>query len=106
MNDKAKLLINFSGGRTSAYMTYKILKKYKNDFEIKVVFANTGQEHENTLRFVKQCDEYFGFETTWVETIVHEGRKGRMGRGQAQRRAGQVDGQARRDRKLGRRVEP
>lgn len=76
MDNKTKLLISFSGGRTSAYMTYKIIENYKNNFEIKVVFANTGQEHENTLRFVQQCDEYFGFETTWVETVVHEGRKG------------------------------
>lgn len=73
---KQRLLINFSGGRTSAYMVYQILKHRSSHFDIRVVFANTGQEHENTLRFVKACDDHFGFNTTWVEAVTHNGRKG------------------------------
>jgi hypothetical protein len=34
-----------------------------------VVFANTGQEREETLEFVKQCDDHFGFGTVWIEGV-------------------------------------
>jgi len=72
------LLISFSGGRTSAYMTYWLLKHKRNDFdEIKVVFANTGQEHEETLKFVDRCDTEFNFNVIWVEAKVFQNeRKG------------------------------
>lgn len=71
-----KLLISFSGGKTSAYMTYHILEKHREEYDIQIVFANTGQEHENTLEFVKKCDDTFGFNTVWVEAVTHAGRKG------------------------------
>ena len=72
---KNRLLISFSGGRTSAYMTHKILTEKRNEFDVRVVFANTGQEHESTLKFVKECDEQFGFGTVWVESVVKHGEK-------------------------------
>ena len=67
------LIISFSGGRTSAYLTKILLEKseYKN---IHVVFANTGQEHPKTLDFVHNCDTHFGFNTTWIEADVKEGK--------------------------------
>lgn len=73
-----RLLVSFSGGETSAYMTFKILSEWRDRYDETVVaFANTGQEHENTLLFVKQCDEVLGFKTVWIETMVHSGeRKG------------------------------
>ena len=61
------LVISFSGGRTSAYMTVKLLEKYKGKRDIHVVFANTGKEREETLLFVHQCDVSFGFNTVWIE---------------------------------------
>jgi len=64
------LLISFSGGETSAYMTYWVLNNWKNQYnDILVVFANTGQENEQTLEFVKNCDEYFNFKTVWIEAV-------------------------------------
>lgn len=84
---KKKLLISFSGGRTSAYMTWWLLKEYykaewneetqthigidsktKEEIEIIVVFSNTGKEREETLEFVRQCDYHFGFHTVWIES--------------------------------------
>ncbi|MBB3020703.1 hypothetical protein FHR70_003789 [Microvirga lupini] len=70
---KSRLFISFSGGRTSAYMTKRLLDlaAERNDgTEIVVLFANTGQEHEETLRFVDRCDKHFGFNVVWVEAVV------------------------------------
>lgn len=69
-----KLFISFSGGETSAYMTRRLLEA--NDYdEVAVVFANTGQENEATLEFVNNCDLHFGFNTTWIEAVIHDGYK-------------------------------
>jgi hypothetical protein len=68
------LFISFSGGKTSAYMTYRILNSdWKNKYDnIAVVFANTGEEHENTLKFVHDCDVNLNFNTVWIEADIQE----------------------------------
>lgn len=70
--DKKKLLISFSGGRTSAYMTWWLLNEWKdrNDYDMVVCFANTGREREETLQFVNKCDKEFNFNTVWIEAYV------------------------------------
>jgi len=72
---KENLLISFSGGKTSAYMTHHILNNLTEKYNCVVVFANTGRENEETLEFVRDCDLYLGFKTYWVEAVIHEGRK-------------------------------
>lgn len=70
-----RLSVSFSGGETSAYMTWWVLNHWRNIYdEIDVVFANTGQEHEKTLEFVHRCDEHFGFNTTWIEADIPQQR--------------------------------
>lgn len=69
--DKQKLLISFSGGQTSAFMTQWLLKNKQDEYEMKVVFANTGMENEKTLEFVKNCSKYFQFECVWVEAVTN-----------------------------------
>jgi len=72
-----KLHIAFSGGRTSALMTRMLLENVRDKYEdIKVVFANTGQEDERTLEFVNRCDKEYKFNTVWVEANVLDNRKG------------------------------
>jgi len=74
---KPYLVISFSGGRTSAFMTKWVLDNWKDKYEIIVVFANTGKEREETLEFVQQCATYFNFNCIWVEAVTNpQYRKG------------------------------
>ena len=77
-----KLVISFSGGRTSGYMTKWLLENIAPLYDETIVtFAYTGQEHPATLDFVNACDTIFGFNTVWLEAVVHHGqRKGNTAR--------------------------
>jgi 3'-phosphoadenosine 5'-phosphosulfate sulfotransferase (PAPS reductase)/FAD synthetase len=60
--------ISFSGGRTSAYMLWRVLQSNGGlPDEAVVCFANTGREDEATLRFVRDCAERWDVPITWVE---------------------------------------
>lgn len=61
--------ISFSGGRTSAYMLYKVLEAHggKLPEEAIVCFANTGKEEEATLKFVNDCSVNWGIQISWLE---------------------------------------
>lgn len=68
------IAISFSGGATSAYMTHRLLELEKQGL-VKVqyiLFANTGREHEATLKFILDCQEYWQREILWLE---YAGRK-------------------------------
>ena len=62
-------LISFSGGRTSAFMLYKVLEAYDGCLpdHFKVCFANTGKEMPQTLDFVRDCESYWNVPITWLE---------------------------------------
>lgn len=67
------LVVNFSGGRTSAYMCHKLISE-RPDLEMCFVFANTGKEREETLQFVHQCDNHFNLNLTWLEAEIVDGK--------------------------------
>lgn len=69
--NKKKLIVSFSAGMTSAYMTKWIFENWQDKFEIIVIFANTGKEREETLEFAHKCDVEFGFNTVWIEAITN-----------------------------------
>lgn len=74
---KETLFVSFSGGRTSAFMCWWLLKNMSHIYNFIFVFANTGLEHEKTLEFVNECDKRFGLNLVWLEAVVHFGeRKG------------------------------
>lgn len=74
---KKKLLVSFSGGETSAYMAQWLKANKSDEFEMVFVFANTGQENEETLEFIEKCNKAFDLNTVWVEGVFHkEHRKG------------------------------
>lgn len=75
-----RLLISFSGGETSAYMTNWIMNNWRGRYsEIVVVMANTGQEREETLEFADMCDRYFGWGMKWVEARIQHGMRASPG---------------------------
>lgn len=60
--------ISFSGGRTSAYMLWRVLEANNGlPDNCEVCFANTGKEEEETLEFVQECGERWNVPITWVE---------------------------------------
>lgn len=68
--ERPRLFVSFSGGRTSAYMTKRLLDERRWTHDVRVLFANTGQENEKTLEFVRDCDRHFGFGTIWLEAVT------------------------------------
>lgn len=73
MKSKIKnLLVSFSGGETSAFMSQWLKNHYKElGYEsIVFVFANTGQENEETLVFADKCDKKFNLNLHWIEASI------------------------------------
>jgi len=69
-------LISFSGGRTSAYMLYHILKAHGGSLpdDIFVTFANTGKEMPETLDFVHACSVHWDVKIHWLEMRIYDER--------------------------------
>jgi 3'-phosphoadenosine 5'-phosphosulfate sulfotransferase (PAPS reductase)/FAD synthetase len=60
--------ISFSGGRTSAYMLWRVLQSNGGlPADSHVIFANTGKEAEETLVFVRECSERWSVPIIWTE---------------------------------------
>jgi len=57
-------VINFSGGRTSAYMTKRLIEE---GGEYLITFQNTGKELPQTLDFVHECDKRWNLGIVWLE---------------------------------------
>ncbi len=62
-------VISFSGGRTSAYMLRRVLDANGGVLppDTHVIFANTGKEREETLRFIHECETRWNVPVVWAE---------------------------------------
>lgn len=62
-------VVSFSGGRTSAYMLWRILNAFEQELpeDVLVIFANTGKEMPETLDFVQMCADRWRVPIRWVE---------------------------------------
>jgi 3'-phosphoadenosine 5'-phosphosulfate sulfotransferase (PAPS reductase)/FAD synthetase len=62
-------VISFSGGRTSAYMLWRILQAHGGTLpdDVLVCFANTGREMPATLDFVRECGAAWNVHVRWIE---------------------------------------
>lgn len=62
-------VVSFSGGRTSAYMLWRVLEANGGGLpdEAIVTFANTGKEDEATLQFVRDCEVNWNVPIVWLE---------------------------------------
>jgi len=77
MNDPFKIteptVISFSGGRTSAYLLWRVLQSNNGlPDDARAVFANTGKEAEETLEFVRDCSKHWNVHIDWVEYTSEE----------------------------------
>jgi len=57
-------IINFSGGRTSAYMCKRLIDE---GGEYLITFQNTGKELNKTLDFIHECDKRWNLNIVWLE---------------------------------------
>lgn len=57
-------IINFSGGRTSAYMAHELMQDGQ---EYLITFQNTGKEMPQTLDFINECDQRWNLNLVWLE---------------------------------------
>lgn len=63
-------VISFSGGRTSAYMLWRVLQSNNGLPDDAIVcFANTGKEEEATLKFVHDCEKNWNVPIVWLKWI-------------------------------------
>ena len=61
--------ISFSGGRTSAYMLWRVLEAHQMSLpdDARVIFCNTGKECEETLEFVRDVEYLWQVPITWLQ---------------------------------------
>ena len=64
-------VVNFSGGRTSAYMVWLFEQKRKReDINVEYIFCDTGAEHPNTYKFINNVVEHFKIKLTCLRTVI------------------------------------
>ena len=71
-------VVSFSGGRTSAYMLWRILQAHGGTLpdNVLVCFANTGREMPATLDFVRDCGAAWNVPIVWLEYTWSPGGPG------------------------------
>lgn len=68
-NPKKNILISVSGGKSSAFMAIYLKHLYSKE-NLLFIFANTGKEKEETLKFLKLTSINYDLNIIWVEAKV------------------------------------
>lgn len=72
-------VISFSSGRSSGYMTHRLLMDHNYRSDAIIVMANTGLEDEESLIFADKCSKLwyseFGIGVVWLEYARDENRQ-------------------------------
>lgn len=70
---KQNLLVNVSGGRSSAMMAYHISRSplYKNYNKL-FIFCNTGQERPETIQFLQDIVKFWGIDIHFLEAVYSD----------------------------------
>lgn len=67
-----KHVVSFSGGRTSAYLTYLMEQKRINEgWDVSYVFMDTGAEHPSTYTFIRNVVKHFNIDLTCLKAVTH-----------------------------------
>lgn len=69
---------SISGGSTSHYMIQVLIEKYGKD-KVKFIYCDTGAEHPDTYKFIKDTAHHFGIEITCIRLVMPKER-GKGGR--------------------------
>lgn len=72
---KKNLLVSFSGGETSAYLAKWLIDNKSKEYNMIFVFANTGDEEEETLKFIDVCAKKWNINIVWVEALVYHNQR-------------------------------
>ena len=73
--NKRNLLVTVSAGESSLYMAQWLWENKKEEYNMVFVFANTGQEREESIKFLLRCEANFGFKIHYIESVVHHKSK-------------------------------
>ena len=72
---RRQLIVSASGGRTSMYMAVWLKKHMSDQYDLSYLFANTGQEMDETLDFVERVDRKWGLGVIWLEAVTHYNKR-------------------------------
>jgi len=65
-------IVQFSGGRTSAYMVWLFeQKRMREDINVEFVYCDTGAEHEATYQFIRDVVKHYGINLTCLRCVIN-----------------------------------
>lgn len=65
-------VVSFSGGRTSAYLVWRMLDfARRNGWIVFVVFMDTGAEHPETYKFIRKCVLHWNFNLICLKVKIN-----------------------------------
>jgi len=73
LKNNKNIFCSVSAGYSSVMMAVMISKWYPN-YNIIYAMANTSKEDPKSLKFMDECDKYFGLNMVWIEAIINQER--------------------------------